>query len=331
MEQETNRPGESVSFILGLATGIAASVTGFLYSVGGVLLAGQLRPTGVPARDILPLIPLSQMLGRGLSVLLGDLGISLIALFALSASFLGGMWMDRLHQRAKEREARAQRALDETEEVLRANEASITPKERLDELEASVRGMHANDEEKEELLAQLANTRNLSADARMATGIARSLIAENRTLIPVAKPGMAPGLIRTLSLAFNGVSTLFLIAVSDPVVAPFIALTFGAYLLSALGRIRWAIGLTAFWAALWVGYLVSAYYYPQPLPTTTLITKDDSVVKGNLLLQSGGRFYVNDTKARYRAVSDTDIRSAYVQANPNRSRPQTYRIVLDWF
>jgi hypothetical protein len=57
---------EQISF---LRVVIALSV-GALYTVGAVVTTGQLRRADPVVRDTLPLVPLPQLLGRGMSVFL---------------------------------------------------------------------------------------------------------------------------------------------------------------------------------------------------------------------------------------------------------------------
>jgi hypothetical protein len=84
---ETNT---SPARVLSAVTGVAALAVGFLYSVGAVLIAGQLRTTEIATRDVLPVVPLPQMLGRGMSVLLGSFGLAVALVFLAAVGiFLG--------------------------------------------------------------------------------------------------------------------------------------------------------------------------------------------------------------------------------------------------
>src|SRR5262245_38189935 len=94
---ERERQGSSAATIVSTAAAASAVVLGVLYSVGAVLVAGALRETGVSVRDVLPLIPLPQMLGRGMSVLLGSAGTSLIALVI----FGGAVWLSHDLERSR--------------------------------------------------------------------------------------------------------------------------------------------------------------------------------------------------------------------------------------
>src|SRR5437867_601892 len=90
--QETDRsnPNRSLVERLSLLPVVIAVFVGALYTVGAVLTTGQLRRANLVVRDTLPLVPLPQILGRGMSVFLkpfaGVLGIALVfvaaALFA---------------------------------------------------------------------------------------------------------------------------------------------------------------------------------------------------------------------------------------------------------
>jgi hypothetical protein len=72
-----------------MSAALAAGV-GVLYAVGAVLTTAQLRKADLAPRDTLPLIPLSQLLGRGMSVFLKPFaGVLAIALAFLVALLVG--------------------------------------------------------------------------------------------------------------------------------------------------------------------------------------------------------------------------------------------------
>jgi hypothetical protein len=83
---------------------------GVLYTVGAVLTTGQLRSANLVVRDTLPLVPLVQLLGRGMSVFLkpfaGVLGIALVFVAALifgdaierALDLLTTNWTSRKHR-----------------------------------------------------------------------------------------------------------------------------------------------------------------------------------------------------------------------------------------
>lgn len=65
-----------------------ASAVGALYTVGAVLTTAQLRTADLAVRDTLPLVPLPQLLGRGMSVFLKSFaGIVVIAVVFAAALF----------------------------------------------------------------------------------------------------------------------------------------------------------------------------------------------------------------------------------------------------
>jgi len=74
--------------LLPLAIGL---FVGILYTVGAVLTTGQLRKANLVVRDTLPLVPLPQLLGRGMSVFLKPFaGVLGIALVFVAVVVLGG-------------------------------------------------------------------------------------------------------------------------------------------------------------------------------------------------------------------------------------------------
>jgi len=77
----------SIAERLSLLPALVGLFVGVLYTVGAVLTTGQLRSANLVVRDTLPLVPLAQLLGRGMSVFLkpfaGVLGIALVFVAAL--------------------------------------------------------------------------------------------------------------------------------------------------------------------------------------------------------------------------------------------------------
>ena len=83
-EPDTDRSSLNRSLVerLSLLPVVIAVFVGALYTVGAVLTTGELRRANLVVRDTLPLVPLPQILGRGMSVFLkpfaGVLGIALV-------------------------------------------------------------------------------------------------------------------------------------------------------------------------------------------------------------------------------------------------------------
>src|SRR4051812_11780069 len=113
MSQEGASDGLRMTQVLTALTGVAALFVGLLYSVGAVLIAGQLKATGVAMRDVLPLVPLPQMLGRGMSALLGSFGLLLFLAIATAPIFLAGRWLERARLELTDELAGMHATLDE--------------------------------------------------------------------------------------------------------------------------------------------------------------------------------------------------------------------------
>jgi len=81
-EATTSPRDRSLVERLSLLPVLIALFVGSLYTVGAVLTTGQLRHANLVVRDTLPLVPLSQILARGMSVFLkpfaGVLGIAVV-------------------------------------------------------------------------------------------------------------------------------------------------------------------------------------------------------------------------------------------------------------
>src|SRR4051794_33957018 len=69
---EEQRPGLTgrATQVLGVAPAVGGLTLGALYTLGAVIVAGEIRHEKLPLRDALPLIPVAQMLGRGMSIVL---------------------------------------------------------------------------------------------------------------------------------------------------------------------------------------------------------------------------------------------------------------------
>jgi len=81
---------ERISF---LPVVIALSV-GALYTVGAVVTTGQLRRAHLVVRDTLPLVPLPQLLGRGMSVFLKPFAGVLAIALVFVAAVIFGEWIE---------------------------------------------------------------------------------------------------------------------------------------------------------------------------------------------------------------------------------------------
>src|SRR5438045_3983086 len=90
-----DRLGGRVATVLGVAPAVAAVFVGVLYVLGAVLVAGEIRHERVPLRDALPLIPFSQMLARGMSVVLASPIYVLAAVVWLGSSLWFGHRLDQ--------------------------------------------------------------------------------------------------------------------------------------------------------------------------------------------------------------------------------------------
>lgn len=82
-----------------MSAALAAGV-GVLYAVGAVLTTAQLRTADLAPRDTLPLIPLSQLLGRGMSVFLKPFaGVLAVGVVYLGALLVGEQIEVKLRER----------------------------------------------------------------------------------------------------------------------------------------------------------------------------------------------------------------------------------------
>src|SRR5262245_34057038 len=105
-----DEPGSQRSLVerLSLLPLAIALFVGILYTVGAVLTTGQLRRANLVVRDTLPLVPLPQLLGRGMSVFLKPFaGVLVIVLVFIAVLVLGGRIERALEQRMSGVAARA--------------------------------------------------------------------------------------------------------------------------------------------------------------------------------------------------------------------------------
>jgi hypothetical protein len=107
MADETGSQRSIVERLSLLPLAIALFV-GILYTVGAVLTTGQLRGANLVVRDTLPLVPLPQLLGRGMSVFLKPFaGLLVIVLVFIAVLVLGGRIERALERRMSGTAARA--------------------------------------------------------------------------------------------------------------------------------------------------------------------------------------------------------------------------------
>lgn len=105
-----SEPGPTRSLVerLSLLPLVIAVFLGILYTVGAVLTTGQLRRANLVVRDTLPLVPLPQLLGRGMSVFLKPFaGVLVIVLVFIAVVVLGSRLERALERRMAGRTARA--------------------------------------------------------------------------------------------------------------------------------------------------------------------------------------------------------------------------------
>lgn len=105
-----DEPGSTRSLVerLSLLPLAIAIFVGILYTIGAVLTTGQLRRANLVVRDTLPLVPLPQLLGRGMSVFLKPFaGLLVIVLVFIAVLVLGDRIERWLQQRMSGRTARA--------------------------------------------------------------------------------------------------------------------------------------------------------------------------------------------------------------------------------
>jgi hypothetical protein len=97
-----------------LPVAIALSV-GTLYTIGAVVTTGQLRHAHLVVRDTLPLVPLPQLLGRGMSVFLKPFaGVLAIALVFVAAVNFGEWIESALEERSRDWTQRRRRMVRST-------------------------------------------------------------------------------------------------------------------------------------------------------------------------------------------------------------------------
>jgi hypothetical protein len=97
-------PSSSRSLVerLSLLPLVVAVFVGILYTVGAVLTTGQLRRANLVVRDTLPLVPLPQLLGRGMSVFLKPFaGLLAIVLVFIAVLVLGSRLERALERRTE--------------------------------------------------------------------------------------------------------------------------------------------------------------------------------------------------------------------------------------
>src|SRR5215216_390245 len=155
------QPGATVapvrgSQFLGAAqalTGIAAVLLGLTYGIGASLRAGELREAGVDVRDGLAVIPIEQLLTRGIDALLDPrnvMALVALALLAVFAAATGWAARQRVEGQRKRLEARFADAVAE----LPPGDLQGEARERFEaELKARRTWQHERLEDYEKLLA----------------------------------------------------------------------------------------------------------------------------------------------------------------------------------
>jgi cell division protein FtsB len=113
------RPGQ----ILASLAGLVALALGCIYALGALDTFGGLRDAGVRPLDVFPLVPLNQVLGRGIAYTISPVGFSAVGAVVVYRTvdrFIGWERLLQFDRKDAEREAAAAEI-----ERLRASEAEI--------------------------------------------------------------------------------------------------------------------------------------------------------------------------------------------------------------
>jgi hypothetical protein len=293
----------SLASLLSGAGAVAALGIGFLYIIGAVLIAGELRPTGIPLRDALPIIPLPQMLGRGMSVLLSSLAPALLIIFWGAFLVVFTRSMDR-------REIQIQAAWEEigheidgisallndwTEQAagLEPDEPTSVTNEELDQVKEKVSRLKGR------------------TDALPKTEPHRRSWWSRFAVVALVVASLLVG---------APASVLFLL-VGQLLIASYLWIP-----RRWIGRAQAAI---AGFALILFSFLVTAYYYPQQLPSVTLERADGPRITGNFIAQTGNDFFISVGRHMV-VVPHAEVKSATVQGTKRRKSPFIASILWRW-
>lgn len=284
----TNDSGGTPLRFLAAATGFAALVVGFLYSLGAVLIAGELRPTHVATRDALPLIPLTQMLARGMSVLLASFGLAVLFALVLVGGALLGLVAERLFRKIVDSIGGIQEDLD----LLQKRAESIEAGD-----EATAKG-------REEVLAEL---------ARM------------RSQVPPSPPRFSRWQ-TVFILSCAALTGVILLVAGPPTLIPTALVVPLCMWLVTRGHLHMSVGFVLFWIAFWLGALLTAFYYPQRLATVT-IRMDSQRHSGRLIAQTPDAVYMSEGRGTITVVPvGTAVGPIVIHSARSRQAPSNYRI-----
>jgi hypothetical protein len=84
---------------------------------------------------------------------------------------------------------------------------------------------------------------------------------------------------------------------------------------------------------LWFAALVDAFYYPTPLPSTTLTSSTThKLIRGRVIAQNSGNRYLANPSGTIVAVPEARVTSAVIATHEHAHYPRRiYRIVRSWF
>ncbi len=252
----------------------------------------------------MPLIPLPQLLGRGMSVFLGSL-LVVILVVGLSVGTLWGA-----HFIERERESLA-------ESIGMSEKEGLELKEEFLKLQGRAQTAGADPGVKEELEADLARIEDHLTFVRKMRERLRSV---GRVDLSRRRGRLALGAML--------ITVLIAAGFSDPYAAALFVCAQSLWVVGALGRIGRRTAAIGYVSLFWLGALVSAYYYPQRLPTAVITTSAVTQTRGSLLAETSDGVYLIEGQRRVITfVPLHDVKSMEARS-AKRTRPPWLAVVI---
>jgi hypothetical protein len=273
--------------------GIAAAFGGALYAIGASVWSAQLRDAGLVVHDALPIVPLSQLLSRGI-----DTALRFGAIVALAAlAFGAGLYVDNRRHRA--RHARGSLWVPPLPWALEAAQAR-----------------------------QLQRPPGHATAVRLMTVIRRG----PDWLAGMALACLLGALLCLMAISLVGISYVLALA-PWPVVAVLIPVTtvnaLGLARAIRTGRARRYFIISQAWSfgAIVVASLLLALIFPEPLPRVRVDIVGGRPIRGTLITETDQVLFVGTARKRFMGVPMAKVQTISAESRKRQPERSLFEVV----
>jgi hypothetical protein len=264
-----------------------AGVLALLYAVGAFLKTSELHGAGISVRDALPLVPIPQLLARGIGATTSAFPFWL--LLVLTSAIL--------YAEAHFLESRSDRRMEDLEQRFARSDQLVDEHERLKE------AMESGD---------------LMARVR-----ARAILKEWGQMIDDIKPSRAR-FIGAFALAAAYVLVGYAILPPIMMSALTVGSVLGT---STRGRFSRPVRILLMWSVVGIAFLINTFAEPQPLAPVTLHQASGAELRGELITSTGDTWYITGAGHSIVAIRANSVVRAQVDNQRQRRWKSGFELI----